>query len=89
MHVKNMEDGAIGAGAHKKADWRASHALLGLIDPTRYGQQQAQVASQQPSQAPTTVNVWIDLAYARPEKVIDVQAKQRTYSAPGDKTVQK
>ena len=80
MHVKNMEDGAIGAGAHKKADWRASHALLGLIDPTRYGQQQAQAASQQQAQAPTTVNVWIDLAYAKPEagQVVDVQAKQIT-----------
>jgi predicted DNA-binding protein (UPF0251 family) len=91
MHVKNMEDGAIGAGAHKRADWRASHALLGLIDSLRYGQQQAQAPVQSPGSAPTTVNVWIDLAYAKPApgQVVDVQAKQITDSAPSDKTVQK
>ena len=88
--IENIQDGSVGAGNHKRADWRASDRLLGIMDPSRFGQQ-AQVASQQPSQAPTTVNVWIDLAYAKPEtgQVVDVQAKQITDSAPSDKTVQK
>ena len=89
--IANIQNGAAGVGNHKRADWRASDRLLGIMDPSRFGQQQAQQPSQQPSQAPTTVNVWIDLAYAKPPagQVIDVQAKQITESAPNDKTVQK
>jgi hypothetical protein len=89
--IKNIQDGAAGVGNHKRADWRASDRLLGIMDPARFGQQQAQAASQQQAQAPATVNVWIDLAFpqAKPDagQVVDVQAKQITESAP--KTVQK
>ena len=78
MQIRNIEDGAIGAGPHKRADWRASHALLGIIDPSRFGQQQGQDASRPAVHAPQTVNVWLTAVYAdKPAgQVVDVQAKQ-------------
>jgi hypothetical protein len=58
--IANIEDGAVGVGNHKRADWRAADRLLGIMDPSRFGQQQAQVV-QQPRSEAATVNVWCQI----------------------------
>ena len=80
-HLGNIEAGAIGAGPHKRADWRASQAILGIIDRNRFSPTAppppVQTAAPTP---PATVNVWIDLAYAAGSapaaQVVDTTAKQ-------------
>jgi hypothetical protein len=80
-HLANIEAGAIGAGPHKRADWRASQAILGIIDRNRFSPAAppppVQTAAPTP---PATVNVWIDLAYAAGSapaaQVVDTTAKQ-------------
>jgi chemotaxis response regulator CheB len=39
-HLANIEDAAVGAGAHKRADWRASAHIMQVVDPARYSSQQ-------------------------------------------------
>jgi hypothetical protein len=82
-HLGNIEAGAIGAGPHKRADWRASQAILGIIDRNRFSPTAppppVQTAAPTP---PATVNVWIDLAYAqvaeqKPGEVVDVQSSKQ------------
>ena len=80
-HLANIEAGAIGAGPHKRADWRASQAILGIIDRNRFSPTAPPPPVQTAAPAsPATVNVWIDLAFpqAKPDagQVVDVQAKQ-------------
>lgn len=60
--IANMEDASIGAGPHKRADWRASDRLLGIVDPLRYGQQQQQDQGRALALPSIVVNVWTDLA---------------------------
>jgi hypothetical protein len=79
-HLGNIEAGAIGAGPHKRADWRASAAILGIIDRNRFSPTAppppAQTAAPTP---PATVNLWVELAYpagAASAQVVDVEAKQ-------------
>jgi hypothetical protein len=38
-HLANIEAAGFGEGAHARADWRASHAILGIMDSSRFGQQ--------------------------------------------------
>jgi hypothetical protein len=63
-HIANIEDGAIGAGPHKRADWRASAHILSLTDPTRF---QPSGGAQAPASPPPPINiermnVWIEAA---------------------------
>jgi hypothetical protein len=79
-HLANIEDAAVGAGPHKRADFRASLAILGIIDRNRFSPAAppppVQTAAPTP---PATVNVWIDLAYAKPApgQVVDVQSSKQ------------
>ena len=63
-HIANIEAGATGTGAHKKADWRASLSMVErVLAPQRYGPQAAP-PSPLPAQTPANVlNVWLALAY--------------------------
>lgn len=68
-HVENIEAAGIGAGPHKRADWRASKAVLEMMAPARYGPQQAQApAAPQAIPAPT-INLWLGSAYGPHAKV--------------------
>lgn len=62
-HISNIEQGAIGAGPHKRADWRASKALLEIVDPSRYGQQQSQPPAVAPAVQPATIAKWLANAF--------------------------
>jgi hypothetical protein len=81
--IQNIEAGAIGAGNHKRADWRASRELISLVSPERYAQQAAPDTSPRTLPAPT-VNVWVSGAYqvasavadaSQANQIVDVQAK--------------
>jgi hypothetical protein len=61
-HLKNIEDGAVGAGVHKRADWRASKAVLEMADPHRFAGREP---APEPPRAPVderTLRVWSELA---------------------------
>jgi hypothetical protein len=65
-HLANIEDGAVGAGPHKRADWRASQAILAIIDRNRYGNQPPPTEpTRQPAVSPRTINFWITTAQAQ------------------------
>ena len=79
-HLQNIELAAVGAGPHKRADWRASSFVLAATAPDRFtttgGAPQAPTA---PTPAlPATINFWLGAAYAHanaapaPAQVVDV-----------------
>ena len=64
-HIANIEAGAVGAGPHKRADWRASLARLSLLDPSRFqssGGVQVQVNLAQPAVSCDQADRWISAA---------------------------
>ena len=58
--------------AGKKRDWRAKAWQAERMFPERFGQAQQSAPAQ--ASMPTTVNVWIEAAYAASKPAIDVQA---------------
>ena len=46
-HIENIEDAAVGAGPHARADFRASLAILELTDRQRFGRGDEQQTAQQ------------------------------------------
>jgi len=73
-HLANIEAGAVGAGLHKRADWRASDRLLCIAAPDRYSPNQAaQDNSKQHTIAVMVVNTWLDQAKGSQGQVINAQ----------------
>jgi hypothetical protein len=65
-HIRNIEAGAVGAGPHKRADWRASLSMVErVLAPQRYGTQQTQLPPLPPPTPANVVNVWVALAYSK------------------------
>ena len=91
-HIANIEAAAVGAGPHKRPDWRASAYALSATDPTRFqpsGGVQVQVNAAQPAIPAPLIEKWISLAYgeqpAVSSQIVDTTAKllpEATPSAP-------
>jgi hypothetical protein len=62
-HLANIEAGATGTGPHKRADWRASQAILGIVAPRYLPQQLPIPAPPQPSTSARTINIWLQAAH--------------------------
>lgn len=65
-HIANIEAGAVGAGPHKRADWRASKAVLEIVAPTRYGTQQPQATAPPIALPAGQLTAWLVAAYSPP-----------------------
>ena len=88
-HLANIEAAAVGAGPHKRPDWRASAYALSATDPTRFqpsGGVQVQVNPAQPAIPAAMIEKWISLAYGeRPavsSQIVDTTAKLLPETTP-------
>ena len=90
-HLENIELAETGSGPHARADWRASHALLAMKSPERFG---TQAGGQQPTAQVDTAHLAKVLALmisatsqinnGPPPQVIDVQPLQIDNTGPSD-----
>ena len=91
-HLANIENASIGAGPHKRADWRASSFVLAATAPERFspsGGTHTPQTPQPPALPSTTINFWLGAAYAHsnvapaPAQVVDA-AEVLALPEPGD-----
>jgi hypothetical protein len=77
-NLREMEKASVGQGGHRP-DWRAADRLNAIVAPDRYAAPQPPPAELPATVPPATVNVWIDLAYAKPApgQVVDVQSSKQ------------
>lgn len=85
--IANIQDGAVGAWPHKRADWRASDRLLAIVSPERYAQQAAPDTSPRTIPAPT-VNVWVSGAYQVASAVADASQANQVVDVPEVKQIE-
>lgn len=88
-HLANIEAAAVGAGPHKRADWRASAYALSAADPTRFqpsGGVQVQINSIQPAIPASTIEKWLVAAYEKEPhvqgEVVDTWSEPRLLAEP-------
>jgi hypothetical protein len=62
--LANIQDAETGKNGHRP-DWRASKALLEIVDAARYGGQVAPPAQPQPVVSESTLKVWLSIARER------------------------
>ena len=82
-HIGNIEAGAVGAGPHKRADWRASQAILGIV-AARYLPQQPPPEQPRPAVSAATVQVWISNGYGQLAEIVDAPEVKALPSPPAE-----